>query len=140
MSLAAIPYGWMAINPGELKTEPITLFVMLGITALAVAAFALPQLGIHRLAIVEKDRLLDEANKRLAETIAELHRRVDAGELKGIFDLSSAMSSLQTELSMLEEIPTWPWRPETVRWLASALLLPLGLWLIQLLLQRILNP
>lgn len=139
LSLAAIPYGWMGINPGDWISEPVSLFVMLGITALAVTAFAWPQFGIHRLQIAEKDRLLDEANKRLEATIAELHQRVDAGNMEGMFELNSAISSLKDELRILEEIPTWPWRPETVRWLASALLLPLGLWLLQLLLQRILG-
>jgi hypothetical protein len=137
MSLAAIPYGWMAINHGDWTAELITLTVMVGITLLAVAAFAWPQFGIHRLAIAEKDRLLDEANKRLKATLEELHTRIDAGALESLHELSSAVSSLKTEVGILEEIPTWPWRPETVRWLASALLLPLGLWLVQLILQRI---
>lgn len=140
VSLAAIPYGWMVINAVEWETEPVVLFVMLGITALAITAFAWPQLGIHRLLLAEKDSLLDDANKHLEATIVELHQRVDAGEVEGMFEINSAISSLKTELSILEETPTWPWRPETVRWLASALLLPLGLWLIQLLLQRFLSP
>lgn len=140
LSLAAIPYGWMAINPGEWQTEPVAVVVMLWITVLAVAAFAWPHLGIHRLLIAEKDRLLDEANKRLEATIVELHQRVDTRKIEGMFEMSSTISSLKTELSILEETPTWPWRPETVRWLASALLLPLGLWLVQLFLQQLLSP
>lgn len=140
LSLAAIPYGWIGINPGEWQTKPVVVFVMLGITVLAVAAFAWPQLGIHRLQIAEKDRLVEEASKRLEATIVELHQRVDAGKIEGMFEMSSAISSLKTELGILEETPTWPWRPETVRWLGSALLLPLGLWLVQLLLQRVLSP
>jgi len=31
-------------------------------------------------------------------------------------------------------------KPETVRWLITALVLPLGLWLIQFVLQRVLGP
>jgi hypothetical protein len=40
----------------------------------------------------------------------------------------------------LERIPTWPWRPETLRLLITALVLPLGLWLAQFILQRLLGP
>ena len=35
---------------------------------------------------------------------------------------------------------TWPWPPETVRLLITALALPLGLWLIQFLVQRAFGP
>jgi hypothetical protein len=54
-------------------------------------------------------------------------------------DLSKTISSLQIEQHLLEGIPTWPWRPETVRLLITALALPLGLWFIQYLLQRLMG-
>ena len=34
----------------------------------------------------------------------------------------------------------WPWRPDTVRLLITALALPLGLWLIQYVLQLVIGP
>ena len=53
--------------------------------------------------------------------------------------LNSAIASLELEKQALESIPTWPWSPETVRILVTAVLLPLGLWIVQFILQSILN-
>jgi hypothetical protein len=138
VSLTAITYGWMAINP-ELWGEPISMAIVLPITILALAAFVWPLLGIHRLLEEEKGRLLDECALRLESAIAELHRRVDSAELEGMDDLNKTISSLEIEQNLLERIPTWPWRPETVRLLITALALPLGLWFIQYLLQRLMG-
>ncbi len=66
---------------------------------------------------------------------AELYGRVDAGELHSIDELRVTMASLETGQSMLTRIPTWPWRPETLRGLVSALLLPLVMFILQFVLQ-----
>ena len=50
------------------------------------------------------------------------------------------MTNLEIEQKALRRISTWPWQPETVRWLVTALVLPLGLWLVQYFLQRVLGP
>ena len=136
--LAAITWGWMAINP-ELWGNPISMAIVLPITILAIVAFVWPLLGIHRLLEDEKGRLLDECSVRIEVAIAELHRRVDNQELQGMDDLNKTISSLEIEQNLLEGIPTWPWRPETVRLLITALALPLGLWFVQYLLQRLLG-
>jgi hypothetical protein len=139
VSLAAITYGWIALNPG-LSAEPISWAIVVPITALAIAAFVWPLLGIHRLLVEEKGRLLDECSLRLEATIAELHRRVDSERLERMDDLNQTIASLGMELNLLEGVPTWPWQPETVRLLITALALPLGLWLAQLVLQRVMGP
>ena len=138
VGLAAITWGWMAINP-ELLGNPLSMAIVLPITALAVVAFVWPLLGIHRLLEDEKGRLLDECSLRIEAAIAELHRRVDSQELQGMDDLNKTIASLEIEQNLLEGIPTWPWRPETVRLLITALALPLGLWFIQYLLQRLMG-
>ena len=139
VSLTAITYGWMVINP-ELWGDLISMAIVLPITALAFAAFIWPLLGIHRLLEEGKGRLLDECSLRLEAAIAELHRRVDSGGLEGMDDLNKTISSLEIERNLLEGIPTWPWRTETVRLLITALALPLGLWFIQYVLQRLMGP
>lgn len=139
VSLAAITYGWIALNPG-LSTEPISWAIVVPITGLAIATFVWPLLGIHRLLVEEKGRLLDECSLRLEAIIAELHDRVDSERLEGMDDLNKTIASLEIELNLLEGIPTWPWQPETVRLLITALALPLGLWLAQYLLQRLMGP
>ena len=52
-----------------------------------------------------------------------------------MMDLNMAIASLEIEQKALSRIPTWPWQPETVRLLATALLLPLVLLLAQVILQ-----
>jgi hypothetical protein len=138
-SLTVVTYGWRAIAPGAASDDPISLAVMLVILFVAGASFIWPQLGIHSLQVAEKDRLLEEANQRLEATILKLHERVDGGELDNMEALNLTLSTLEMELSALKRIPTWPWQPETVRWLVTALVLPLGLWALQIVLQRVLG-
>jgi hypothetical protein len=132
------PYGFLALNP--ILLDPITFAYMLPITGLALAAFIWPLLGVHRLLAAEKEQRLGEAAQRFQATIAELHQRIDEGALDKMDGLNKAMSSLQIERKTLDAIPTWPWEPETVRLLITALALPLGLWFAQYVLQRALAP
>jgi hypothetical protein len=140
VSLAIPTYGWTAMVPPE--SDALSIGISAGIvaliTALAVAAFVWPLLGIHRLLSEEKGRLLDECSLRLEATIAELHQRLDLGSLEGMDGLNDAMASLEIEQTALDRIPTWPWQPETVRLLITALAFPLGLWVIQYVLQLLL--
>jgi hypothetical protein len=50
--------------------------------------------------------------------------------------LNEAMEAVQRERDVLEKIPTWPWRGETVNVLSTALLLPAVLWFITRILER----
>ncbi len=138
VGLTIPPYGWLAINPHFLYDVTV-IGIYLVITALAVATFAWPLLGIHRLLVKEKERLLEESSRRLEATIADLHQRVDSGKLDGMMDLNMAIAALEMEQSALNRIPTWPWQPETVRLLVTALLLPLGLWIVQVVLQVVMG-
>jgi uncharacterized membrane protein (DUF106 family) len=139
-SVAMVIYGWMAVAPEVSLDDPITFILTLIILLVAVVIFIWPQLGIHNLQVSEKERLLEEANQRFEAIIVELHRRVDDGELDQMNDLRLTMTNLEMELNSLKKTHTWPWQPETVRWLITALVLPLGLWLIQSVLQRVLGP
>jgi hypothetical protein len=132
--LAIATYGWTALNPDNLS-DPVSIALISLITILAVAVFVWPLLGIHRLLVKEKERLQQECSDRLKASIADLHRRVDDGELEGMTDLNMALASLEIEHGAVGRIPTWPWEPETVRLLITALALPLGLWILQYALQ-----
>jgi hypothetical protein len=138
LSLAIPTYGWTALNPENLS-DPLSIAILLLITALAVAAFVWPLLGIHRLLVEEKGRLLDQVALRLEAVMTESHKRMDEGDLEGIGDLNTALSGLDMQRNALKAIPTWPWQPETVRLLITALALPLGLWIAQYFLQRALG-
>jgi len=138
VTLAVATYGWTALNPDNLG-NPVSIAVVAIITVLALGTFAWPLLGIHRLLREAKTKKLDECALRLEDAIADLHRRMDSGDLKGIDGLNLAMASLVIEKDALDAIPTWPWQPETPRLLITALALPLGLWIIQYLLQLMLG-
>lgn len=140
VTLAIITYGWQVLNPEGLQSlDMTTIGLVFLITALALAAFVWPLLGIHRLLVEEKGRLQDECSDRLEAAIAELHRRLDGGELEGMAELNVALANLEIEHGALDRIPTWPWQPETPRLLITALALPLGLWILQYILQLLLG-
>jgi hypothetical protein len=138
VGLVVPSYGWTALNPQNLS-DPLSVVIVLLMTVLAVAAFVWPLLGIHGLLVKEKGRLLDQVSLRLEATMAESHKRLDEGDLKGIGDLNTALTGLEMQRNALRAIPTWPWQPETVRLLITALALPLGLWVAQFILQRVLG-
>ena len=108
-------------------------------TTLALASFALPLVGVHRVLAGEKERLLEGIADRLHDAGQELHRRIQAGRYRGMDELNKALAGLEIQRNMIAAIPTWPWHPETLRTLLAALLLPLIVWLIQSVLQRLLG-
>jgi hypothetical protein len=138
VGLTIPPYGFSIVAAIPL-TEPTMLAIILPITGLALLAFVWPMLGAHRLLVQEKGRLLDEAAMRVEAAIVDLHHRVDQKNYEGIGELNTAIATLDLEQSTLGGIPTWPWSPETVRMLVTAVLMPLGLWIVQFVLQNIMN-
>jgi hypothetical protein len=137
-SLTLTLYVDVAFQPGVLD-DPRVIGIASIIVVLAVATFAWPLLGIHRLLVEEKGRLLDENSLLLEAKLVELHQGLNRGELDGMENLNMAIASLEIEQNVLSRIPTWPWQPETVRLLVTALLLPLGLWIVQVVLQVMLK-
>jgi hypothetical protein len=138
-SLIVSPYGFLWVNPEVSINDPVILGFYTLITSIAVVTFIWPQLGIHRLQNSEKDRLLEEANQRFEAAVAELHRNVDDNNYEGMDNLNLAFLNLEKEINTIRRTSTWPWQPETIRWLFTALVLPLGLWLLQFFLQRMLG-
>ena len=106
------------------------------ISALAVACFALPVTGIHRLMVDEKARLQAGLDRRMNTVLDEVHRRIDRGKWKEAESFQRIMNGLVLERDVLGKIPTWPWSPGALRALLSALLLPVAIWSIQQILER----
>jgi hypothetical protein len=131
-------YAWNAMN--QVLLDPIALALTLPVTALALAAFVWPLLGTRRLLAEEKGQMLDALSLRLEALYVKLHERVDREELEGVGNLNTAIATLEREQTALSKISTWPWQPETPRWLVTALVTPLVLWIIQYFLQRVLAP
>jgi hypothetical protein len=52
--------------------------------------------------------------------------------------IKHTLDGLIAERGVLEKVSTWPWEPETVRVVVTALLLPVVLWIITRILERLL--
>jgi hypothetical protein len=131
-------YAWYAVLP-DTFSRPGNVISAVVANVLAAFIFVSPLLGIHRLLTDEKRKLLAESAERLEAAIAELHRRMDSGQLDGIESLTKGMEGLEINYKAVSRISTWPWAPETPRGLVAALLFPLIVWLGQVLLQRLLG-
>jgi hypothetical protein len=92
---------------------------------------------MHRRIAAETDRLEAETGERIRATIADLHRHVDQHKLDNADALNKTLSSLALERQLLERMPTWPWQTDTFRGFLTALVLPIVLWLITRVLERV---
>ena len=136
-SLAIIISGFIIVNPNLDINDPAILIWIFVFLITALVTFIWPQLGMHRLQDAEQERCLDEAYLRLQATISELHQQLDNGELERMEELNFAIASLEIEINTLKKIRTWPWEPETLQILITALAFPLGLWIIQFIVERL---
>ena len=130
-SLIMLPYGFLFINPSVTLSNPVVLSIYLSISIMAVITFLLPQIGIHRLQNNEQEYLLDEINQRYKATMREFHKRVDSGEFDEANNLNNTLNALKNQRETIYKISTWPWQPETIRWLFTAMVLPLLMWIAQ---------
>jgi hypothetical protein len=108
------------------------------LSLLALAAFVLPVIGIKNRIDEEKERTLGEVTDLLQVTNERLHVMVRNSEDKGLKRMENATAALIRERELLKKVPTWPWDPATIRGFASALLLPIFIWIVTRLLERIL--
>lgn len=106
-------------------------------SGVALALFAAPLAGAHRLLSAEKDALLAGNSARLREVLDRLHAAA-GGDTASAANIQYLLLGLEKERAILEATPTWPWRPGLFRTFLSALLLPVVIWLIQFLLGQML--
>jgi hypothetical protein len=107
-------------------------------TLIALATFVWPLLGAHRLLQKEKEQRKSEVSRRIQAASDELHRRADAGDYgSDTANINSVIDGLVKEQGVVGKASTWPWDPEAVRAVLTALLLPIVLWLITRILERL---
>ena len=104
---------------------------------IATIAFVLPLTGAHARLVEQKERLRDDAERRLEATLGELNRDVDARDVTRADGLNKTLASLVLQRDILAKLPTWPWSTATLRTFVSALLLPMALFLLQQALSRL---
>lgn len=115
----------------------VPMLVLLTIQVVfAIAAFFLPLRIVNRRLVAEKRRLLAEHNQRVQSTLAQLHRRLDDNDFEEMAQLNDALAGLTAEGKILAEIPTWPWRAGLFTGFLSIVVLPIILFIIQVVLGR----
>ena len=136
VGLVATMYGWLLINP-ELLTDLSGLIGAGSFTILAVAVFVWPLVGAHRLMETEKERMLHDIDLQFGAVFAMFNQRLREGDYAATEMLNGTICSLEIQRERVKAIPTWPWRPETARFVLTAVPLPLVLKAIQLLVERV---
>jgi hypothetical protein len=124
--------------PVELTNVPVLAILVLQVL-LALAAFVLPLRFVNQYLVSEKRSLVAELNQRVERTLERLHRHLDENELGEVAELNEAITALNAERDILTSIPTWPWRAGTLTGFLSALILPIILFLLQLVLEKLLG-
>ena len=121
---------WVAVTP-SIVNAPAILGMLLLIEGLAAATFLIPLLGVHQLLLSEKHSLQESVGKRLQRIMSEIHERIETGDTAGIDFLQKQMSVLQAQQSILKKAPTWPWHPDTIRLVATSILIPVLVFIAQ---------
>jgi hypothetical protein len=137
-ALVLMTYGWMWLNP-ELLKDAVGLAGTASFTALAVGVFVWPLVGAHRLMEAEKGSLLGEIDRQFEAVFAQFNQRLRDGDHSATDALNGTIVSLEIQQRKIEAIPTWPWRPETVRSVLTAIGLPLAVRVLQLIVEQALN-
>ena len=112
---------FIASNPTQPPPFVLQETLMVG---LAVLSFVYPLRGMHGRLAREKAQLQDKAQDRLK------------GEYSHVAHLNNALLALQAEREVLAKLPTWPWSVGALRGFATALLLPIGLFVLTRLIER----
>ncbi len=96
-----------------------------------MAVFVIPLVGMHGRLDALKEGAEGAADGRMRDLIGELNEAIDARATERVEALDKTISALRHEREVLAKLPTWPWSGGTIRGFASALFLPMALFLIQ---------
>jgi len=112
--------------------------LLAGLVLLALLTFVVPLWGAHRLLQRDKTLRVSTIGRRLEAATDRLHERAD----QGLYDdtighIDTAVEGLIRERDLVAKSKTWPWEPGALRAVATALLLPVVIWLITRILERI---
>jgi hypothetical protein len=105
--------------------------------SIAAGSFFLPLRGVHARLATEKARLQGEVGRRMSAAIGELNAAIDAGDRDRVGSSQQSLSALTSQRDLIAKLPTWPWSGAALTRFLSAVLLPIGLWLVTRVLERI---
>ena len=103
---------------------------------IALVVFVVPLLGMRRKIEAEKRALLAENAHQIENLRFSLQKELRRKKLQNISELEKALSALFALRANILAVPALPWTPGTFRNFATAVVLPLVIWLAQ----RLLTP
>ena len=107
------------------------------IVIVALLTFIVPLWGAHRLLQTAKSRRLSDVAHRLEAASDTLHGRVDTVTYTDEVDhIGNAIDSLMKEREVVAKGKTWPWEPDAVRAVLTAVILPILIWIVTRILER----
>lgn len=128
----------LLLFPIQLTNGPVLAILALQVV-LAVAAFILPLWFVNRRLVAEKRRLNAELNQRIEAALKRFHHDLDENEMSEVDLLNKTMVGLNTERGFLTSIPTWPWRAGMLTGFLSAIIMPIIIFLLQLVVKKLLG-
>jgi hypothetical protein len=131
-------YADFAFNPPSPGATLPYVVLMAATVAVEAGAFLLPLLGMHQRLTREKARLEAEVNESVEAAYRGFLQQARSGTYDHLNELDKALSGLLRMREVIAKLSTWPWQPDTLRWMLAAIVLPLGLRLIQSALERLL--
>jgi hypothetical protein len=137
VSFLLLAYYVAAVRADLVSSSPALEALLVAMVPTAVACFVLPLRGMHRRLAAEKDRELTQVASHLEAVFLRLHERVDQENLADADKLNAQIASLSAEREVLARASTWPWEPATLTGFLTTLLLPVFLWGIQRVLERV---
>ncbi len=137
VALVVFSYVYLAFYANWQINSVSNAILLGGILLLAVLTFVVPLYGSHRLLKQAKDRRLSEIGRAIEAAADTLHATARDGSYSADSgNVQSVLDGLLNERTLVARAPTWPWDPETVRAVATAILLPILLWFATRLLER----
>lgn len=109
-----------------------------GVTIIAVLAFVLPLRVMHSRLSAEKEALQADDQTRLKAVLGRLHEAVESDNLTRADQLEKTLNAVLAERELLNRLPTWPWTTGTFRGVASAVLLPIVIFILTRAIDRLL--
>jgi hypothetical protein len=103
---------------------------------IGVAIFIIPLWEAHRRLVQVKRDLHTTVERKIEAMIERLHNCLDSNDSEEMTFINKALASLGIEREFIDKLPTWPWRKGLLTGVASALLVPTTLLVIQILVQR----
>lgn len=139
LGVLAVVYLWLALYPevNVSSVEQLNVAAIVLLSVLGFFVFLMPLWGAHlRLAAARAERIV-YVTRLLDTVLGQVHASVEAGRNLEAGSAHETIKALTAELQLVERASTWPWEASLFRGFATAVLLPLALYVAQQVLGRV---